>query len=177
MRAIRKRYFARSEPGSDDHPFSNAPRAASTARATSSFVALPTVASVSSVDGEIVSYVSEGSSHSPPTYSPYRSRSLTTAVDSGAGAYVQSFGTGARSCLRWISVKGEVVGSLVRAGLLLAELHEDVVQERRRAEPVEVGCEPVGAERLVHEHEVLDRLLRLADAACGLEADAPAGLL
>ena len=31
MRAIRKRYFARSEPASADQPFSKAPRAASTA--------------------------------------------------------------------------------------------------------------------------------------------------
>src|SRR3954451_6431372 len=96
---------------------------------------------------------------------------------SGAGAYVQSFGTGARSCFRSISVKGEVVGALVDPGLLLSKLHEDVVQERRRADAVAIGCQPVGAERLVHEDEVLNCLLRLAHAARGLEPDDAARLL
>src|SRR3954447_16130382 len=89
--------------------------------------------------------------------------------DSGAGAYVQSVGT--------MSVKSEVVLALVDAGLLLADLHENVIEERRRAEPVEVGRQPVRPERLVHEHEMLDRLLRLSDPAGRLEADAPAGLV
>ena len=66
MRAIRKRYFARSEPGSADQPFENASRAAPTARSTSSAVACPICASGSSEEGEIVVYVSLGSSHSPP---------------------------------------------------------------------------------------------------------------
>src|SRR5438094_10152024 len=97
--------------------------------------------------------------------------------DSGAGAYVQSFGTGARSCLRSSSVKCEVVRALVAPGLLLSELHEDVVQERRGADPVAVRCEPVWSQRLVHEHEMLNRVLRDPDAAGGLEADRAAGLL
>src|SRR2546423_634904 len=97
--------------------------------------------------------------------------------DSGAGAYVQSFGTGARSCLRSSSVKGEVVRALVRARLLLPELHEDVVQERRRPDAVTVRREPVRAERLVHEHEMLNRVLRNAHASRGLEADGTARLL
>ena len=67
MRAIRNRYFARSEPGSVDQPFANASRAAAIAAATSSRVACPTSASGSSVAGAIVVYVSRGSSHSPPT--------------------------------------------------------------------------------------------------------------
>ena len=37
--------------------------------------------------------------------------------------------------------------------------------------PVEVGRQPVGAERLVHLDEVLDRVLRGADAAGRLHAD------
>src|SRR3954451_4796147 len=89
--------------------------------------------------------------------------------DSGAGAYVQSAGT--------MSVKGEVVRALVDAGLLLAQLHQDVVQQGRRAEAVEIGRQPVGAERLVHEDEMLDRLLRLPDAAGRLEPDLPARLV
>src|SRR5581483_8816384 len=75
------------------------------------------------------------------------------------------------------SVDGEVVGALVGAGLLLAELHEDVVEERRRAEPVQLRAQPLLAERLVDEHEVLHRLLRLADPAGRLEADMPTGLI
>src|SRR3954449_13026058 len=99
------------------------------------------------------------------------------SVDSGAGASVQSAGTGAWSPGFATSVIREVVLRLVRAGLLLAQLHEDVVDEARRADAVQVGCQPVRAERLVHLHEVLDRVLRGADAACGLYPDPAAGLL
>src|SRR5881396_3039222 len=95
---------------------------------------------------------------------------------SGAGAYVHSFGTGARSCFRSRSVNGEVVRALVRAGLLLPELHEHVVEERRGAETIEVRRQPFGAECLVQLHEVLHRLLRLPDAAGRLHADDAAGL-
>ena len=70
MRAIRKRYFARSLPGSAAHGV-NASRAAETASATSSGPAWATCASGSSVLGEIVVKCSpeRGSSHSPPTKS------------------------------------------------------------------------------------------------------------
>src|SRR3954470_11603004 len=101
----------------------------------------------------------------------------TMSRDSGAGAYVQSVGTGARSCLRSSSVNGEVVRALIPAGRLLAELHEHVVQERRGADAVAVGREPVGAERLVHENQMLDRVLRGAHPAGGLEAHNASGLV
>src|SRR6476661_253568 len=97
--------------------------------------------------------------------------------DSGAGAYAQSFGTGARSRFCSMSVKGEVVGALVHPGLLLSQLHEDVVQERGRADAVPVGRQPVGAERLVHEDQMLNRLLRLAHPARRLEPYSTTGLL
>src|SRR5437867_12105330 len=96
---------------------------------------------------------------------------------SGAGAYVQSFGTGARSCVRSRSVKGEVVRALVGARPLLPQLHEDVVEERRGAEAVEIGSQPVHAKRFVQLDEVLDGLLRLADATCGLHSDHATGFL
>src|SRR3954469_12322644 len=99
------------------------------------------------------------------------------SVNSGAGAYVQSAGTGERSPLLTTSVIGEVVLRLVRARLLLAQLHQDVVDEARRPDAVEVGRQPLRAERLVHLHQVLDRVLRGADAARGLHADAATGLL
>src|SRR5215471_12455906 len=76
-----------------------------------------------------------------------------------------------------LSVQREVVAALVRAGALLAELHETVIQERRGAEPVQIRREPLRAERLVHEYEMLHRLLRLPDSAGRLEADAAARLL
>jgi hypothetical protein len=72
MRAIRKRYFARSDAGSPDQPFSYACRAASTASPTSSGPACAISASGSSVAGEMVGYHSpeRGSRNSPPTKSP-----------------------------------------------------------------------------------------------------------
>src|SRR5262249_7687521 len=60
------------------------------------------------------------------------------------------------------SVEREVVRALVDARLLLAELHEDVVEQRRRTDAVQIRIEPVRPERLVHEDQVLDRLLRRA---------------
>src|SRR5947208_10683375 len=99
------------------------------------------------------------------------------SVDSGAGAYVHSAGTGARSCRLATSVIREVVLRLVRARPLLAQLHQDVVDEARRAEAIEIGRQPVGAEGLVYLDEVLDRVLRGADAAGGLHPDLVAGLV
>src|SRR6266536_6331299 len=96
---------------------------------------------------------------------------------SGAAAYVQSFGTGVRFCLRSTSVNGEVVRALVRPRPLLAQLHQHVIEQGRGAQPVEVGREPVRAQRLVQLDEVLDGLLRLADSACRLHSDASAGFL
>src|SRR5919106_4206255 len=99
---------------------------------------------------------------------------------SGAGAYVQSDGTGARSWRRSTSptsIHREVVGRLVRAGLLLADLHEHVVQERGGAEAEQVWRHPVEPQRLVQQHEVLDGLLRGADPTRGLHSHLAAGLL
>jgi hypothetical protein len=70
MRAIRKRYFARSAGETSDQPFSNASRAALTARSTSCSVAWPTSARAPSLEGSMVVYDSFGSSQSPPTKSP-----------------------------------------------------------------------------------------------------------
>ena len=72
IRAIRKRYLARSEGASDDQPFSKAPRAACTARSTSCSLACATSASGSSVAGELDRNHSFdfGSTSSPPMKSP-----------------------------------------------------------------------------------------------------------
>src|SRR4051794_40548068 len=99
-----------------------------------------------------------------------------TSRDSGAGAYVHSAGTGAAARFA-TSVIGEVVLRLVGAGALLPHLHQDVVQQGRRAQAVEVGRQPLGPERLVDLDEVLDRVLRDADPAGRLHADAAARLL
>src|SRR5436190_1297699 len=74
-------------------------------------------------------------------------------------------------------VDREVIRRLVAAGLLLADLHQHVVQERRGAEAEQVGRQPVDPERLVDAHERLHRLLRVPHPAGGLHADAAAGLL
>src|SRR6266496_2637938 len=95
----------------------------------------------------------------------------------GAGAYVQSLGTGVRPCFRSTSRKGAVVGIMVSARALFPQLHQDVVQQRRGAVAIEVRREPVGTEGLVELDEVLDGLLRLTDATGGLHSDLAARLL
>src|SRR6476469_8201362 len=97
----------------------------------------------------------------------------TTAGDSGAGAYSNTFLVSVVA----ISVQGEVVGSGVAAGGQLLPLHEEVVEQARRAEAEQVGVEPLLARGLVDEHEVADRVLGVADPARRLDADAPAGAL
>src|SRR4029079_18629652 len=99
------------------------------------------------------------------------------SVLSGAGAYVQPVGTGLRSWCFSTSVIREVILGLVGAGLLLAQLHQDVVDQAGSADAVEVGRQPLRSERLVHLHEVLDGVLRRADAACRLHADLASPLL
>src|SRR5919106_6294480 len=122
--------------------------------------------------------------------------------DSGAGAYSNADGTGARSlrfstsamptyrtpgCHRSLArrppksglslIDREVVRALVAAGLLFPDLHQHVVQKRRRTEPEQVRREPLGAERLVQEDEVLNGLLGVTDAAGRLHPDLAARLL
>src|ERR671935_38647 len=105
----------------------------------------------------------------------------TMSRASGAGAYSHAVGiaagSGRRASSRLSLVNGEVVRVLVSAGPLLADLHEHIVQERRRADPVTIRREPRDAEGLVDLHEVLHRLLRLADPARDLHADDATGLL
>src|ERR671923_359568 len=101
----------------------------------------------------------------------------TMSRASGAGAYSQTVGTGARSGLRSRSVNREVVQALIAAGLLLAELHEDVVEQRRRPESEEVRRQPIRPERLVDEDEALPGLFGGADAAGRLHPDHPTRLL
>ena len=88
IRAIRKRYFARSPAGRSLQPFANASRAALTATSTSSSPAYATSASASSVAGLTDGWYSpeRGSTHSPPMKSPYRGSRRTMSRDSGAGA-------------------------------------------------------------------------------------------
>src|ERR1700754_2270166 len=88
----------------------------------------------------------------------------TRLRDSGAGAYSNGevMGDG--------SVEGEVVGACVAAGGELRTLHQHVVQKARRAEPPEIGREPLGR-GLVHDDEVANGVLRVADAAGNLDTD------
>src|SRR2546423_5736986 len=111
---------------------------------------------------------------------PYRSSRWTTSRDSGAGEYSQPVGIAAVSgrCAtsRLSLVNREVVRVLVTPGALLMDLHEHVVEQRRRAEPIAIRREPCDPARLVHLYQVLTRLLRLTDPACRLHADDTAGL-
>src|SRR5690349_16682834 len=106
IRAMRNRYFARSEPGRADQ-LSKARRAAATARSTSSGPASATSDSTSSVAGLIVLNVSLASPNSPSMNSPYDGASETIERDSGAGAYSNMWPH---------SVQGEVVRTGVVAG-------------------------------------------------------------
>src|SRR5690606_41741492 len=75
-----------------------------------------------------------GSTHSPLMNKPYDGWISTMSRDSGAGAYSNM-----------ASVQGEVVGACVPAGGQLLALHQQIVQERRGAQPEPLGVEPVGA--------------------------------
>src|SRR5690348_4672515 len=112
----------------------------------------------------------------PPMKSPYRGWILTWSIASGAGAYSKTCLASAADCFFVIAIRlidREVVDGLVGAGAFLVDLHEHVVQERRRAKAQPVGRHPVGAERLVSDNQERDRLLGGADAPGGLEADRP----
>src|SRR5712691_2634219 len=82
-----------------------------------------------------------------------------------------------RASSRLSLVNGEVIRVLVPAGSLLAYLHEHIVEERRRTEPVTVRRKPGQPERLVDLHEELHGLLRLADPARRLHPHDASGLL
>src|SRR3954453_584946 len=100
----------------------------------------------------------------------------TTDRDSGAGAYSNVVVSVAISGPpRWPLVQGEVVGSGVAAGGQLLALHEQVVEQARRAEAEQVGVEPLLPRGLLDHHEVADRVLGRADAAGRLDADPAAG--
>src|SRR5918999_2022681 len=90
------------------------------------------------------------------------------SVASGAGEYSQASAVRVavmRSLLR------EVLRALVAAGGPVLVLHEQVVEQRRGADPEAVRREPLVAQRLLHQHELVDRLLARAHAAGGLHPD------
>src|SRR6478735_5329283 len=97
----------------------------------------------------------------------------TMLRDSGAGAYSNAV----LGFLAMGSVQREVVGAGVAAGLHLGALHEQLVEQGGGAEAEPVRVQPVGTGDLVDHHEVLDGVLRRADAAGGLHPDHLAGLL
>src|SRR3954451_21065659 len=105
----------------------------------------------SSVDGLIVlKDLPWPSTNSPLMNSPYDGLMSTMLRDSGAGAYSKALSGMARS------VQREVVGTGVAAGGHLGALHQQLVEQRGRAEPEPVRVEPVRAGDLVDHHEVLD---------------------
>src|SRR5689334_20782878 len=176
IRAIRKRYFARSLPGSLLHTREYARRAAFTARSTSASEASATSASTSSVAGLIVlNDFPEPSTNSPLMKRPYDDLMSTIERDSGAGAYSKNGAAVSGTLTMIASVQGEVVGTAVAAGGDLGALHQQVVEQRGGAEAEPVRVEPVLARHLVDHHEVLDRVLAGPDAAGRLHTDHLAG--
>ena len=88
IRAIRKRYLARSRPGIRPQTRVWARRAAFTAASMSASSASAISASTSSVDGLIVLKLRPWpSTNSPFTNNPYDGLMSTIPRDSGAGAY------------------------------------------------------------------------------------------
>src|SRR5665213_2787214 len=126
MRAMRKRYFARSLPDIEPQTPSKALRAAATARSMSRGPASETSASTSSLAGLMVLNVSpsSGSTNSPPMNSPYELAMLTIARDSGAGEYGNSL-----LVMCAPSVDRDVVGAGVVAGCHLLALQEEIVEQ------------------------------------------------
>src|SRR5579871_622265 len=106
-----------------------------------------------SVDSGAGAYVQPSGTASPPCcVSSSATRAPQTHPPPSLGGGKSTAGLFAEVCqVRASSVESEVVAGLVSAGALLAELHQDVIEQRRRTEPVEVGCQPLRAERLVHE--------------------------
>src|SRR5690242_568949 len=171
-RAIRNRYLPRSAGRIGPQVRVKARRAATTARSTSASVPVATSDSTSSVAGLIVfSGSPEPSMNSPSTNRPYDGAMLTSERGSGAGAYV-------KAACAWVSVMSpsvdrHVVGTGVVAGALLLPLQQEVVEEARGTEAEPVGGEPVGAGRLVDQHQMLDGVLRGPDPSGRLHADLP----
>src|SRR3954469_17288689 len=96
------------------------------------------------------------------------------SVASGAGEYSQA--SAAREGVAVIrSLLREVLGALVAAGVPVLVLHEQVVEQRRGADAEAVGRQPRIPQRLLDEHELVDRLLGRAHAAGRLHADLAAG--
>src|ERR687898_2966523 len=96
------------------------------------------------------------------------------ALDSGAGAYVQSRRVMinpflARGTTPWNPRKALVHRYVVTAGvvpvLLGPALHDQVVQHRRGAEPEVERVQPLRTGDLAHRHEVADRVLGRPDPA------------
>src|SRR6185312_9624468 len=135
------------------------------------------VAMCDSSAGEIVAKLSPvPSTKSPSMNSPYESRRCRMLRDSGAGAYSRKL-ICAPSVAEPVeaSVNGHVVGAGVMARAQLLPLQQHVVQQARCAVAEQVGLQPLLTHRLGDGDEVLDRVLRGADATGRLDPDLLAG--
>src|SRR5689334_14064851 len=105
----------------------------------------------------------------------------TWSVASGAGAYSKGWGLASSRPGRFAiairsSILCEVVLRLVCPGALLGDLHENVVEEARGAQPEAVRGHPFRAKCLPEQHQVGDGELGGADPARRFEADCTACL-
>src|SRR5438128_8367754 len=78
-------------------------------------------------------------------------------------------------CVLHSSIECEVIARLVCPSSFLPNLHQDVVEQRRRADAKQIRRHPLRPHRFVQEHEVRERELRVGDAAGRLHADSLAG--
>src|SRR5438046_10403794 len=98
-----------------------------------------------SVDSGALAYVqSPGTARPPCCVSSSATGAPQTRPPPSMGGGKRTGGIVASVCrVRHESVESEVVAALVRAGAFLAELHEDVIEQRRRPEPVQLGRQPL----------------------------------
>src|SRR5687768_12680868 len=171
---------ARAWPDRPRHP-GRARSAAATAASTSAVVPCDTRAITAAVDGSIISNVSPPEVHSPSMKCPNplpcdASHLRASASDSGAGPY-SMVSKISRTVVISSSWHRHPVGRRVAARHEVLELPLDVGEQRTRAEPEEIGAQPPVAELILHQVQVLERRLRRADPAGGLEAHRVAGAL
>src|SRR5438132_5164888 len=74
-------------------------------------------------------------------------------------------------CVLHSSVESKIIATLICPGSFLPNLHQDVIEQRRRANAKEIRRHPFRPHRLVQEHEIRERQLRVGNTARRLHAD------
>src|SRR3989442_1707518 len=179
-RARAYKWRARAWPDSADQ-VGNALRAAATAASTSAWPAWVTRASRAVVAGLMTSNPASlfPLVQRPPMNSP--NAPFCRAIHSSAGLSLSGAGPYAMvskiSETVVMSYHRVVVRCRVAPRHEVLELALDVGEQRRRAEPEQIGPQPAVAQLFLHQDEPVERLFGLPDAARRLEPDGVAGAL